>query len=84
MRIKARYVTLVRTGYRLLGLHDLEVIRNACGETILCLGQGLLREINRTASHFYLICGSIKIQQRVTHIIVDLRAEILEALFRLT
>src|SRR5205807_3538799 len=44
-------VTLVRAGDSFLRLHDFEVVGHAGTETVLRLGERLLRQVHRTASY---------------------------------
>src|SRR5579864_6337415 len=76
MSIKTLNITFVSVGDGLLGLHDFQVVSDACRETVLRLRERLLGQIDGTACHFDLLGRRIQVKHGGANLVVDLPAKV--------
>src|SRR5262249_30216470 len=72
--VEAGDVVLLRGGHGLLCLHDFDGVRDACGEPVLRLAQGALREIATAVRDRDLLVRGGKTENRSANVDVDTAA----------
>src|SRR5581483_4023753 len=73
-------VLLVRAGYRLLRLHDLDCVSDTRIEAVPRLRQGLVGQIDVAPRGLDLLRGRFKVEHRRAHVGLDLSAQIVKPL----